>query len=53
MRAEPSQGLLTYGPIKVDIPEIPQSGELLHVCGCLGSSNQDVSVAVMFLIRFT
>lgn len=29
VRADPTLGLLTYGPIKVDVPEMPQSSELL------------------------
>lgn len=29
MRAEPSLGLLTYGPIKINMPGTPQSSKLL------------------------
>lgn len=38
VRADPTLGLLTYGPIKVDVPETPQSSELLQLYGRLGGS---------------
>lgn len=34
VKADPTQGLLTYGPIKVDVPETFRSSKPLKLYGC-------------------
>lgn len=47
VRAKPTQGLLTYGPIKVNMPEIPQPSKLLRLRG-----RSETCSAIQNVLRF-
>lgn len=50
VRANPSEGLLSYGPIKIEMPDRPQSSELLNAS--LDSSFLPASELLVFVNSF-
>lgn len=50
MKAKPAQGLLTYGPIKVDMPDALESSKLRCLQGCF-SGTSSASQNVITIVR--